>query len=575
MANPAAPLYGRLEFPAIAIFVERLRQIEESYLSPARFSAYLTTRDGESHYGLNNEELVEVYTKYTQKLKSLVTSCSTPENRSVGINVRFSEKGVGELHYVIAGKGNFEKQQICRMLLGEWTPLSPEQEEDERNRWGDAASEAIPAVPETPQKKREAQAPVTSAWQEVSSLRDHFALGDEFDPDALQALLENISTRFLDSEPFNVRFIARDGQPYTDIGQGILAAFYKKNRPRIIRIHMDAATREGQLVDISLDLSRDQRQASIEIVSTQAAGIKALIRENLEPGSRSGGEDGLMHELFAFDAHSFQIERVIQMMMGLSAAHLDRQSISAFLSTLRGQTFPSLSITQLLSHWDAHRTQISLLVLSVNHPLSGQTLSLTYQFPVGDQPCYGSLSMRWGSAARHQEIRQFIWQETGIQAYQAAEPDPLQTPLPGREMAFNPIFTARDIGLRPNTALILMPLDTYWSDTLWQHLQQTLAHVGWDAPRGVSLYYEGNMEQAWLEINAASLVIADLTYKHADVFYRIGLAHALGKRVIILSQHARDIPPDFLRFQHVMYEYHAAGIQLLGDRITALLKVKV
>ncbi|TAE50723.1 MAG: hypothetical protein EAZ89_11485 [Bacteroidetes bacterium] len=573
MANPAAPLYGRLEFPAIAIFVERLRQIEESYLSPARFSAYLTTRDGESHYGLNNEDLVEVYAKHTQKLKSLVTSCSTPENRSVGINVRFSEKGVGELHYVIAGKGNFEKQQICRMLLGEWTPLSPEQEEEERKRWGDAASESAPAEPEP--KKQETQPALTSAWKEVSNLRDQFALGEEFDPDALQTLLENISTRFLDSEPFNVRFIARDGQPYTDIGQGILAAFYKKSRPRIIRIHMDAATREGQLVDISLDLSREQRQASIEIVSTQAAEIKALSRKNLEPGSRSGGEDGLMHELFSFDAHGFQIERVVQMMMGLSAAYLERQQVTAFLSTLRGQTFPSLTVAQLLGHWNTYQTQISLLVLSVNHPLSGQTLSLTYQFPVGEQPCYGSLSMRWGSAARHQEIRQFIWQETDIQAYQTAEPEPSPAPLPGREMVFNPVFAARDIPQRPHTALILMPLDTYWSDTLWQHLQQTLAHAGWDAPRGVSLYYEGNMEQAWLEINAASLVIADLTYKHADVFYRIGLAHALGKRVIILSQHARDIPPDFLRFQHVLYENHGVGIQLLGDRLTALLKVKV
>jgi hypothetical protein len=44
------------------------------------------------------------------------------------------------------------------------------------------------------------------------------------------------------------------------------------------------------------------------------------------------------------------------------------------------------------------------------------------------------------------------------------------------------------------------------------------------------------MEQVWQGIRGADVIVADITGHNPNVFYEIGLAHALGKEVIIISQ---------------------------------------
>jgi hypothetical protein len=63
------------------------------------------------------------------------------------------------------------------------------------------------------------------------------------------------------------------------------------------------------------------------------------------------------------------------------------------------------------------------------------------------------------------------------------------------------------------------------------------------------------------------LVIADLTYKRPDVFYKLGVAHTLGKRILIISQHGRDIPKDFEQFSLVVYDNNIRGLELLAERL--------
>jgi hypothetical protein len=44
------------------------------------------------------------------------------------------------------------------------------------------------------------------------------------------------------------------------------------------------------------------------------------------------------------------------------------------------------------------------------------------------------------------------------------------------------------------------------------------------------------MDQVWQGIRGADTVVADITGRNPNVFYEIGLAHALGKEVILISQ---------------------------------------
>ena len=51
----------------------------------------------------------------------------------------------------------------------------------------------------------------------------------------------------------------------------------------------------------------------------------------------------------------------------------------------------------------------------------------------------------------------------------------------------------------------------------------------------------------------ADLIVADLTGRNPNVFYETGYAHALNKRVILLTQRAEDIPFDLKDYPHVVY----------------------
>lgn len=77
----------------------------------------------------------------------------------------------------------------------------------------------------------------------------------------------------------------------------------------------------------------------------------------------------------------------------------------------------------------------------------------------------------------------------------------------------------------------------------------------------------------WQMIQKAEIVLAELTTKNANVFYELGLSHAIGKPTILVTETMDDVPFD-LRHQRVL-EYDKNDPRwgkLLQERITKALK---
>jgi hypothetical protein len=63
------------------------------------------------------------------------------------------------------------------------------------------------------------------------------------------------------------------------------------------------------------------------------------------------------------------------------------------------------------------------------------------------------------------------------------------------------------------------------------------------------------MNQVWHDIRRSEVVVADLTDKNPNVFYEMGLAHALGKTTIIIKQ--KETPPvpfDLRNYRYFEYD---------------------
>jgi hypothetical protein len=62
------------------------------------------------------------------------------------------------------------------------------------------------------------------------------------------------------------------------------------------------------------------------------------------------------------------------------------------------------------------------------------------------------------------------------------------------------------------------------------------------------------MDQVWRGINEADVLVAELTTKNANVFYELGLAHALRKPVVLIASNEQDVPFDLRHIRVILYD---------------------
>lgn len=62
------------------------------------------------------------------------------------------------------------------------------------------------------------------------------------------------------------------------------------------------------------------------------------------------------------------------------------------------------------------------------------------------------------------------------------------------------------------------------------------------------------IDQIWSGINAAKVLVAELTTRNANVFYELGLAHALHKPVVLVSSNGDDVPFDLKHIRVIYYD---------------------
>ena len=68
------------------------------------------------------------------------------------------------------------------------------------------------------------------------------------------------------------------------------------------------------------------------------------------------------------------------------------------------------------------------------------------------------------------------------------------------------------------------------------------------------------------------MIICDLSGKNANVFYETGIAHTLGKEVILITQHDGDVPFDLRSLRYISYLNNGEGRKDLASKIVARLR---
>ena len=74
------------------------------------------------------------------------------------------------------------------------------------------------------------------------------------------------------------------------------------------------------------------------------------------------------------------------------------------------------------------------------------------------------------------------------------------------------------------------------------------------------------IDQIWSGITAAKVLVAELTGRNPNVFYELGLAHALQKPVVLVSSNQDDVPFDL---QHIRVIYYDMRDPFWGEKLIA------
>jgi len=117
---------------------------------------------------------------------------------------------------------------------------------------------------------------------------------------------------------------------------------------------------------------------------------------------------------------------------------------------------------------------------------------------------------------------------------------------------------------------VLMPFDETFADIYKFGIKEAANDAGGYCERVDEQYYEERiLDRIYNQINKADVIVADLTGRNPNVFYETGYAHALDKRVILLTSNADDIPFDLKHHFHIVYN---GSISTLKEQLTRRLK---
>jgi hypothetical protein len=123
-----------------------------------------------------------------------------------------------------------------------------------------------------------------------------------------------------------------------------------------------------------------------------------------------------------------------------------------------------------------------------------------------------------------------------------------------RIVRLRPIFKGREFLVEKDLCFVLMPFREQFFRIYNEHIKPTLEDVGLRVMKADDIFGTTEiMEDIWEHINKARIIVADVTSRNANVFYELGIAHTVGKSVIILTQNKNDVPFDLAHLRYIKY----------------------
>lgn len=176
---------------------------------------------------------------------------------------------------------------------------------------------------------------------------------------------------------------------------------------------------------------------------------------------------------------------------------------------------------------------------------------------------------RWG--IEDFEFYRTHWAVKDVDAYAAMWGTVAGSSMPGPKAFRLPTDKVQSQDL----VAVMMPFDAKFTP-VYAALREAAAEAGMRCQRADDIWKNEHILDDVLElIWTARVVVADLTDKNANVFYETGIAHTIGRDVVLTTQSMEHVPFDLRSIRALTYYPNQEGLAALKDSLRTRLETLI
>jgi hypothetical protein len=139
---------------------------------------------------------------------------------------------------------------------------------------------------------------------------------------------------------------------------------------------------------------------------------------------------------------------------------------------------------------------------------------------------------------------------------------------PAQRLLITPALSRTFSSRYTSDILVLMPFDEAMRPIYDDHIASVAQRLNKSVARADDFFTsEQIMTEIWTALVNTALVIGDCTGRNPNVFYELGLAHAIGKPTVLITQSAQDVPFDLRHRRYIEYSYTPRGMKEFEARL--------
>lgn len=148
--------------------------------------------------------------------------------------------------------------------------------------------------------------------------------------------------------------------------------------------------------------------------------------------------------------------------------------------------------------------------------------------------------------------------------------EPSLTEINLERIGLRPIFKRKKFNIKRDFVFYVGPFSEEYTNIYNNYIYSPIKGSGLRIQRADEIF--GTMpvmDDIWNILNESSIVIAEVTGRNPNVMYEIGMAHTVGKKVIIITQNSEDIPFDLRHHRYIVYKNSKESLPALQSKLIA------